>query len=188
MWKMKNFHDWGSLRAPNWAPGSKIACWRTVLKAHMARRTCFKEQYYTGTRNYFCAGKIGGSDQIKLYINLGWFFIDDFWLMCSFGLGFFVDLGMVSLYGWEPVRCPGKFICENLNEDKVMVTVKIVKILWLRPSPGSKFSSAKQNRVLTHSVESPHDSKNLLQRSILYRHKESFLRREDWRSGQVVLM
>ena len=28
--------------------------WRAMLQDHMARRTCFREQYYTGTRKYIC--------------------------------------------------------------------------------------------------------------------------------------
>ena len=45
---------------------------------------------------------------------------------------------------------------------------------------GPEDPSETQDRVLTHSVESSHGSKNLLQRAILYRHKEILLGREDW--------
>ena len=34
----------------------------------MARRTCFREQYYTGTRGIMESGKIACQDQPKLYI------------------------------------------------------------------------------------------------------------------------
>ena len=64
------------------------------------------------------------------------------------------------------------------------------------PSLGSKISSGEQNRVLTHCIEiftwleelasesntiqaQGSGSKNLLQRAILYMHKELLLRRED---------
>ena len=104
----------------------------------MARRTCFREQYYTGTRNYFCAGKIGASNQVKLCVGFGRFFIDIFGLMCSFRLGLFVDLGMVSLNSWEPVRCPGKSICERLNEDKVILNVIMLRISRFEAVSGLK--------------------------------------------------
>ena len=86
----------------------------------MARRTCFREQYYTGTRKYYSAGKIGASDQVKLCVGFGWFFIDNFGLMCSFGLVLCVVHDMVSLHVWELVRCPGKSICEILSGVKVI--------------------------------------------------------------------
>ena len=86
----------------------------------MARRTCFREQYYTGTRKYYSAGKIGVSDPVKLCITFGWFFIDNFGLMCSFGLALFVvqeniipDQGML-------VRSPGKSMSKILYEIKVI--------------------------------------------------------------------
>ena len=45
---------------------------------HMARRTGFREQYYTGTMNYFCAGKIGASNHVKLCVNLCQFSFNNF--------------------------------------------------------------------------------------------------------------
>ena len=32
-----------------------------------------------------------------------------------------MDLSVVGLHGWEPVRCLGKSICERLNGVKVVV-------------------------------------------------------------------
>ena len=61
--------------------------------SHMARRIGFREQAYTGTRKYDSAGKIGASDPVKLCVRFGWFFIDIFWNLCSFGLGLFVEPG-----------------------------------------------------------------------------------------------
>ena len=39
------------------------------------------------------------------------------------------------------------------GDSKFYNMLEIVEFPWLRPSPGSKLSSGKQNRVLTHSVE-----------------------------------
>ena len=36
--------------------------WRAMLQDHMARRTCFREQYYTGTRRY-----ISGREECRKY-------------------------------------------------------------------------------------------------------------------------
>ena len=57
---------------------------------------------------------------MKLYIRFGWFFIANFGLTSSFGLGSFVKRDMVSLHEWELVRCPEKSICESSNEVKVI--------------------------------------------------------------------
>ena len=43
-------------------------CWRTMWMFDMARRTCFREEYYTGMRRFIEAGKIAGPDPRKLYI------------------------------------------------------------------------------------------------------------------------
>ena len=40
----------------------------------MARRTGFREQYYTGTRDISVSGKIAGNIKVKLYIRLRWLF------------------------------------------------------------------------------------------------------------------
>ena len=73
---------------------------------------------------YYSAGQIGASDPVKLYVNLRWFFIDNFGFISSFGLALFVERDMVSLHEWELVRCPGKSICEILNGTKVIQHVK----------------------------------------------------------------
>ena len=39
-----------------------------------------------------------------------WFFIDNFGLTNSFGLGSCMQRDMVSLHDWDLVRCPGKSI------------------------------------------------------------------------------
>ena len=56
--------------------------------------------------------------------------------MCSFGLGLFVDLGVVILHGWEPVRCLGKFICERLNGDNVVVNSENCEISMIEAVSG----------------------------------------------------
>ena len=57
---------------------------------------------------------------VKLCVGFGWFFVDNFGLMCSFGLALFVVQGMVHLYMWELVRFPGKSMGQILNETKVI--------------------------------------------------------------------
>ena len=88
---------------------------------------------------------------MKLKVNFGWFFIDIFGLMCSFGLALFPVLEMVSLHGWELVRSPGKFICERLNETKVIQHVKNEDILDLDIFPGPQDLSGTQDRALTRN-------------------------------------
>ena len=68
-------------------------------------------------------------DGLPRAASFGWFLIDNFGLINSFGPALFVEQDMVSLHGWELVRSPGKSICQRLSGDKVMVIVKIVKIL-----------------------------------------------------------
>ena len=57
---------------------------------------------------------------MKLCVGFGWFFIDNFGLMYSFGLALCVEQDMVSLHDWEPARCPGKSIRKILSEFKVI--------------------------------------------------------------------
>jgi hypothetical protein len=45
------------------------------------------------------------SNYVKIYMELGQFSFNNFGLMCSFGLGLFVDLDMINLNGWKPVQC-----------------------------------------------------------------------------------
>ena len=72
---------------------------------------------------YYSAGKIGASDPVKLCVGFGWFFIDNFGLTSSFGLGSFVQRDMVRLHEWELVRCPGKSMGESFGGVKVVVHV-----------------------------------------------------------------
>ena len=60
---------------------------------------------------------------MKLYVRLGQFFIDNFGLTSSFGLGLFVERDMIILHQWELVPCPGKSIGESSNDDKVILHV-----------------------------------------------------------------
>ena len=93
----------------------------------MARGTCFREQYYTGTRKYYWAGKIGASNYVKLYVNLGWFFIDSSGLTNSFGLGLFVELEFIIPNQGMLVRHPGKSMRKILSEIKVIHAQKFSK-------------------------------------------------------------
>ena len=92
----------------------------------------------TGTRNYYRAEKIGASNQVKLYVHFGWFFIDNFGLMCSFGLTLFVDLESIIPDQGMLVRSPGKSICKRLNGTKVIEHVKNDESLDRETSPGLK--------------------------------------------------
>ena len=57
---------------------------------------------------------------MKLCVGFGWFFIDNFGLMCSFGLALCVERDVVSLHDWELVRCPGKSMGRILIGYKVI--------------------------------------------------------------------
>ena len=85
----------------------------------MARRTCFREQYYTGTRDIMVAGKIAGQDQPKLYIKIGWLFVHISGSMCSFGLASCVVQENISLLQWIAAGSSRKSIRERLGEVKV---------------------------------------------------------------------
>ena len=94
--------------------------WRAMLQDHMARRTCFREQYYTGTRRYYVSGKNADNIKVKLYIRLGWLFDDISGCMYSFGLVSFVDLDMVSLHPWIAAGSPRKSIWERSGDFKIL--------------------------------------------------------------------
>ena len=70
--------------------------WRAMISYHMARRTGFREQYYTGTRRYSVSGKIAGNIKVKLNVRLWWLFINIYGLINSFGLSSFVVSDIVS--------------------------------------------------------------------------------------------
>ena len=90
----------------------------------MVRRTGFREQYYTGTSNFCSTGKIGASNPARLCVHFDRFFIDNFGLTSSFGLGPFVQRDMIILHQWKLVRCPGKSIRESYRWVKVIVYVQ----------------------------------------------------------------
>ena len=120
---------------------------------------------------------------MKLCVTFGRFFNDNFGLMCSFGLALFVVQDMVSPDQGNLVGCPGKSICEILSGTKVILDMVMLTEFTIRGRfRGSNDLFWAQERVLTHSVESSHGSKNLLQRAILYRHKEILLGRKSSRS------
>ena len=86
MVKMTEFRTRGPLRSPNDPPRTQDRALTRNETSHMARRTGFREQYYTGTRNSYSAGKIGASDQVKLCVVFGRFFLIFSGLTSSFGL------------------------------------------------------------------------------------------------------
>ena len=67
-------------------------CWRTMWMLDMARRTCFREEYYTGMRDIIEARKIAGPDPRKLYVKMLCFVTDISGLINSFGLALLVGL------------------------------------------------------------------------------------------------
>ena len=91
---------------------------------------------------------------MKLYVNLGRFFLIFSGLINSFGLSLFVASDMVSPDQGIPVGFPGKSICERLNCSKVFLHVVKMTEFWTRGllrSPNDP--SEAQERVLTHKVE-----------------------------------
>ena len=118
---------------------------------------------------------------MKLCVGFGWFFIDNFGLMCSFGLALFVVQGMVHLHMWELVRCSGKSICEILNQDKVIQHVIKWRISRSGDVSGPQMTCFGPMSACWRTVlKDLSGSKNLLQRAILYRHKGILLGRDDW--------
>ena len=60
---------------------------------------------------------------MKLYVRLSQFFIDNFGLTSSFGLGLFVERDMIILHQLELVPCPGKTMGERFGGVKVILHV-----------------------------------------------------------------
>ena len=89
------------------------------VEFHMVRRTCFREQYYTGTRRYMSAREEGRRIPVKLYIRLGWLFINISRYMCSFGLASCVVQENISLLHWITAVSSRKSIGERFGELKV---------------------------------------------------------------------
>ena len=50
--KSADFAIWGQQASPNGRIRAQGSALTRNVKDHMARRTCFREQYYTGTRRY----------------------------------------------------------------------------------------------------------------------------------------
>ena len=90
-------------------------CWRTLWKLDMARRTCFREQYYTGMRGISVAGKTAGNIRRKLFVNIWWFFINISGSMYSFGLALFVVQDMCVFLQWLPAGGLGKSLSQRLD-------------------------------------------------------------------------
>ena len=73
---------------------------------------------------------------MKLCVTFGWFFIDNFGLTNSFGLGSCMQRVMVSLHESELVRCPGKSMGESVGKVKVFYKWENHEVLDLETSPG----------------------------------------------------
>ena len=80
------------------------------VQEDMARRTCFTEQYYTGTRRYCCAGKIAGKIGVKLCVIFTLFFLDISSIISSFGPASRLPQGIVSLHPWNAAGPQGKLL------------------------------------------------------------------------------
>ena len=63
-----------ALGARSSRPEYKKTYGERTVKLEIARRIGFREQYYTGTRDHYCAGKIGVSNPMKLCVGFGMFF------------------------------------------------------------------------------------------------------------------
>ena len=120
MTKHEKFHG---LRTPT---GSKMTFQKHCRcadahcgKADMARRTCFREQYYTGMREISVAGKTAGNIRRKLYVKIGWFFFNISGFLYSFGLALFVVQDIYVFLQWIPAGGPGKSLSQRLGEVKV---------------------------------------------------------------------
>ena len=118
----------------------------------MARRTCFREQYYTGTRNSYSAGKIGASDHVKLYVNLCRFFLVFSGFPSSFGLSSFVVRDMFSPDQGSPVQCLGKSMGKSSTQVKVILDMVMLTEFRTRGLLRSPNDAPKtQERALTRN-------------------------------------
>ena len=62
----------------------------------MARRTCIREQYYTGMRRYYSAGEECRHRQAKLYVRFGFVFFDFIW---------------IDEFVWDRAVCGARYLC-----------------------------------------------------------------------------
>ena len=86
-------------------------------KPNMARRTCFREQYYTGMRGISVAGKTAGDIRRTLYVKIGWFFHQYLWIF---------------VFVWARAFCGTRYLCfpsVDLSGRSVKISGRSVKIL-----------------------------------------------------------
>ena len=141
----------------------------------MARRTCFREEYYTGMRRYNSAREDCRQRPKKtIYINWSvygqYLWIDHFvWargfcgtrICCSASVGCSGTIQKIHM---------GKI---RLRQGQRMHVIMMDFIIWGRLTrPRGPFRA--QGFALTRNVARSHGSKNLLQRAILYRHKKIY--------------
>ena len=100
---------WFALRVPPAVTRLTVYRWLQV-----ARRTCFTEQYYTGTRRYCCAGKIAGKIRVKLCMIFWWFFFDISSIMNSFGPASRLPQDIISLHPWNAAGPPGNIMGQRI--------------------------------------------------------------------------
>ena len=113
----------------------------------MARRTCFREEYYTGMRRIIVAGKTAGNIRRELYVVFGWVFINISEYLYSFGLALFVVQDICVFLQWIPAGGLGKSLGQRLGRNKVSrLMTKNEKIHGLRTPTGSKMTFQKHFR------------------------------------------
>ena len=116
--------------------------WRAMI-FHMARRTGFREQYYTGTRDISVSGKIAGNIKVKLYMRLWWLFINISGLINSFELSSFVVSDIISLLLGIAAGSSRKSIWERLGCTKVSCMMQMSHISWSEAVRSSKMAGSE---------------------------------------------
>ena len=106
--------------------------WRAMI-FHMARRTGFREQYYTGTRDISVSGKITGNIKVKLYVLFWWLFINISRFISSFGLSLFVVQENIDMLQWIATASSIKSIWGSTGEAKIRYSDRfmIFNAIWV---------------------------------------------------------
>ena len=143
----------------------------------MARRTCFREQYYTGTRRYICVREDCRQYEAETMCTVVMVFLQYLWI------GQFVwalVLLCTRYYQSASVDCSGtiqKIHMRKIEWHQGAARAYIMMDLMISghlTRPRGPFRA--QGSALTRNVARSHGSKNLLQRAILYRHKRNNIR------------
>ena len=138
---------------------------------YMARRTCFREQYYTGTRGYITAREdcrpIPGETIYVFvmvfheYLRIGQFF----WALVLCGTRYYQSASVDCSGTIQKIHVSKIQWHQGAARAYIMMDLMILGHLTRPRGPFRARGSA-----LTRNVARLHGSKNLLQRAILYRH------------------